>query len=222
MDRSVLIGMTTGAVFMFVFGVVWLLLGLFRGRPSPAWLRVSLLIIAIALGGSIAILSVRASRIPRDATPLSDQQIATNRQIALHFYVIFGIELAAIFLAAAVLSAIHYPDYILSGIALIVGVHFFPLAALFKAPLYYGTALVGCAIGLIGFFVEDAGLRQKIVGLSFGLLLWVTAAWITWMGLFSATRSVSTRNAPETSLAILRATAPQLVRVAGLESRYIH
>jgi hypothetical protein len=81
-------------------------------------------------------------------------------------------------LAVVVLKAIHYPDYILCGIALIVGVHFFPLAALFRAPVYYGTALAGCAIGLAGFFVADPGVRQKVVGISFGLLLWATAAWI--------------------------------------------
>jgi hypothetical protein len=81
------------------------------------------------------------------------------------------------------LRAIHYPDYILCGIAFIVGVHFFPLAALFRTPLYYGTALAGTAIGLIGFFMTDAALRQKVVGISFGVLLWATAAWISWIGL---------------------------------------
>jgi hypothetical protein len=178
MDRSVLLGMTNGAAVMFGFGVVWLLIGLLRGRPSPAWLRIALLLVGMALGASIIALGSRASRMARDASPPTAQQIATNRQIGLHFYVIFGIELGAIFLAVVTLKAIHYPDYILCGIALIVGVHFFPLAALFRAPVYYGTALAGCAIGLAGFFVADPGVRQKVVGISFGLLLWATAAWI--------------------------------------------
>ena len=104
---------------------------------------------------------------------------------------IFGVELAAIFLAVVVLRLLHYPDYILCGIALIVGVHFFPLAALFKAPVYYGTALLGCAIGLVGFFMSDAGLRHKVVGISFGLLLWATAAWITWTGFAAMPRVLS-------------------------------
>jgi hypothetical protein len=136
---------------------------------------------------------MRASSTPRNAAPVTSQQTATNRQVALHFYVIFGIELGAIFLAVVALRAIHYPDYILCGIAFIVGVHFFPLAALFRTPLYYGTALVGTAIGLIGFFMTDDALRQKVVGMSFGILLWVTAAWIAWIGL-AAPRVV--RNLP--------------------------
>jgi hypothetical protein len=94
--------------------------------------------------------------------------------------------LAAIFLSVVVLRLLHYQDYILCGIALIVGVHFFPLAALFKAPLYYATGLLGCAIGFVGFFMADAGLRQKVVGISFGLVLWATAIWIALLGLSTA------------------------------------
>jgi hypothetical protein len=183
MDRSALLGMTTGAVVMFGFGVLWLLLGLFRGARSPAWLRLSLLFMGIVLGASIATLAVRSSGLPLDATPLTAQQVAINREIGRHFYLIFGAEVVAIFLVVAVLRIIHYPTYILCGIALIVGVHFVPLAALFKSPLFYGTGLGGCAIGLGGFFIADDGLRQKVVGISFGLLLWATAAWIAWVGL---------------------------------------
>jgi hypothetical protein len=132
MDRSTLLGMTTGAAFMFTFGVVWLPLGLFRGRPSPAWLRFSLLVVGSALGASIAVLGLRASGIPPVAAPLAAQEIVANREIVRHFYMILGVELAAIFLSVVVLRLLHYQDYILCGIALIVGVHFFPLAALFK------------------------------------------------------------------------------------------
>jgi hypothetical protein len=219
MDRSTLLGITTGAASMFGFGVIWLLVGLFRGHPSPAWLRLSLLFAGIVLGASIGALGVRASRLPHDAVPLSAQQIAINRQIGLHFYVIFGIELAAIFLAVIVLRAIHYPDYILCGIALIVGVHFFPLAALFRTHLYYGTALLGCAISLIGFFVADASLRQKVVGISFGLLLWATAAWITWIGI-SAAPQVSGKLPRKLGVKSLRLTAPQPAPGVALVSRY--
>jgi hypothetical protein len=186
-----LIGMTTGAAVMFGFGIVWLLLGLFRGRRSPRlqasrWVTISLLVAGIVLGGAIADLGLRASRRAVNPIPLSRQQVATDREIARHFYLIFGAELAAIALAVVVLNVIHQPGYILSGIALIVGVHFFPLAALFRAPLYYATGALGCAIGVAGFLVADTGFRQKFVGLSFGLLLWMTALWIVWTGLAAA------------------------------------
>ena len=191
MDRGTLLGMATGAGVMFGFGIVWLLIGLFRGRPSPRWLRLSLLLAGIALGASIVTLGVRASHLPANASPVTARQAAINREIGRHFYLILGVELVAIFVAVVVLSAFRYPDYILCGIALIVGVHFFPLAALFRAPVYYGTGLGGCAIGLVGFFMGDENLRQKVVGTLFGLLLWTTAGWISWLGLSTASRVVS-------------------------------
>jgi hypothetical protein len=168
---------------MFGFGVLWILIGLLSGRHSPAWLRISLLFVGIGLGASIAIMGARASGLMASAVPPTPRQVAVSREIGRHFYMIFGFEMAAIFLAVIVLKALRCADYILSGIALIVGVHFFPVAALFHWPAYYATALMGCAIGLLGFFVEDSALRQKIVGVSFGLLLWGTAAFITWIGM---------------------------------------
>ncbi len=186
MDRATLMGMTTGAAVMFGFGIIWLLVGLLQGRPSPPWLRLSLLFVGTVLGASIVTLGLRTSRLPRSAAPLTAQQVATNRLIGRTFYLVSGIEFAAIFLAVVVLRALHYQDYILCGVAFIVGVHFIPLAPLFKAPVYYGTGILGCAIGLVGFFVADAVLRQKVVGISFGLLLWATAAWTAWQGLAAA------------------------------------
>lgn len=181
--------MTMGAGFMFGFGVVWLLIGLFSGRPSPAWLKSALIVIGVGLGAAILTLGVQASHLP-NAASLSPQQAAINREIGNHFYLIFGLELAAIFVAVVALNALHHPDFILCGVALIVGVHFVPLAALFHAPIYYWTGFLGCGIGLIGFFIADSMLRQKVVGLSFGMLLWITAGWIAILGFQLTARAV--------------------------------
>jgi hypothetical protein len=195
MRREVLIGMTTGmttgAAFMWGFGALWLLMGLFRGRPSPPWLRICLLAAGIVLASSVAFLARRASQTPSSHVALTAQQMAVDREIGKRFYIVFGLELAAILVAVLVLRALHFPDYISCAVALIVGVHFFPLAALFESPVYYGTGLLGCAIGLLGFFIADATMRQKAVGLSFGLVLWATAAWIVFFALAGGNRLVS-------------------------------
>jgi len=41
---------------------------------------------------------------------------------------------------------------------------------------YYVTALLGRLIGVAGLLIADPALRHSIVGLSFGLLLWLTVA----------------------------------------------
>jgi len=175
--------MTIGAAVMFSFGILWLLIGLLRGRAAPAWLQVALLFVGAVLGTTLVNLGLRVSHLPHATVTVSPQQAATSREIGRHFYVIFGAEVAAIFLTVLVLKVLRYPDAILSGIAFIVGVHFIPVAALFRAPVYYTTGIMGCLIGLGGFFVGDAELRQRIVGLTFGLLLWGTSAWIVWLAL---------------------------------------
>jgi hypothetical protein len=71
---------------------------------------------------------------------------------------------------------VHRPDFIAAVIALIVGLHFFPLASLFGRPIYYGTGILGCAIGSFALFVSEPRLRTSVVGLSFGSLLWITTA----------------------------------------------
>jgi hypothetical protein len=187
MKREVLIGMTTGAAFMWGFGAFWVLMGLFRGRPSSRWLRLSLLCVGIVLAASVAFLAKRAAQTPPSQVALTEQQIAANRDLVKRFNIVFGLEIAAILVAVVVLRALHSPEYILCAIALIVSIHFLPLAALFESPVYYGTGLLGCAIGLVGFFIADTGMRQKVVGLSFGVLLWATCLWIV----FSASVSSS-------------------------------
>src|SRR5450755_1992544 len=109
--------MTTGAVLLFGFGIVWLLIGLLSGRPSPAWLRISLLFGGIALGTCIAIMGVRASGMMASAVPLTPRQVAIDREIGRHFYLIFGFEMASVFVAVAALKALRCADYILSGVA---------------------------------------------------------------------------------------------------------
>lgn len=182
MDRNVLVGMTTGATIMLGFGIAWLLIGVLVA-PSSTGLRLSLLLAGIALGVSVAIMGLRASRLPRNTVPPTAEQIAAGRAIGLRFGLIFGLETVAILLAVAVLNGIRRPDFIPCAIAGIVGLHFFPLAPLFKAPIYNVTGFLGCVIGLAGVVVPDAVLRQKVVSISFGLLLWATTAWIAWKGL---------------------------------------
>jgi hypothetical protein len=185
MQREVLIGMATGAAFMWGFGVLWILMGIFRGRSSSTRLRVCMLFAGIVLAGSVVFLARRAAQTPPSHVASTEQQIAASRDIVKRFYIVFGLELAAILVAVIVLRALHFPEYISCAIALIVGIHFLPLAALFASPVYYVTGLLGCAIGVVGFFMADGAMRQKVVGLSFGLLLWATCAWIV----FSASLS---------------------------------
>ena len=119
---------------------------------------------------------MRASHFSGGASSPSPQQSVASRQIGRQFGWITAIEGAAILLAVIVLNVTRRPNYIASVIALVVGLHFFPLARLFGVSSYYATALLGCMIGIVGLRISDPVLRNRVVGLCFGLLLWVTSA----------------------------------------------
>lgn len=176
MDSHVVSGVARGATIIFLFGVLWLTIGLATGRRSPLWLRGSILLAGLLLAALVARLDLRAVRLSRLAPPLTAEQQAIGKQVGRRFGWITGLEGGAIVLAVIILNVVRRPDYILSTIALIVGLHFFPLAGLFASPFYCLTGLAGCAIGVAGYFVADPRLRASVVGLSFGLLLWLTVA----------------------------------------------
>jgi hypothetical protein len=99
-----------------------------------------------------------------------------SQQTGRRFGWITAIEGGAIFLAIVLLNVVHHPQFIAPVIAIIVGLHFFPLASLFGARVYYATGSLGCAIGMTGLLISDPALRMSFVGLSFGSLLWLTVA----------------------------------------------
>ena len=176
MNPKALSGMTTGAVIMFLFGVIWFLAGLAGGRFFPVWMRAGLPVVGLVLAAWIVMLAVRAARVARNAPPPTAEQEAIGRTIGRRFGRINGIQGGAIFLAIVALNVVHRPDFIAPAIAVIVGLHFLPLAGLFQRPSYYVTGLLGCAIGVAGFLIPDPSARLSVVGLSFGLLLWLTVA----------------------------------------------
>ncbi len=166
---------------MFGFGIGWLAIGV-SVAPSSVGLRLSLLLAGIAVGVSVAIMGIRAVRLPRGTVPPTAEHVAAGRAIGRRFGLVFGLETLAILVAVAVLNGIHQPDYSPCAIAVIVGIHFFPLAPLFKAPIYNVTGILGCVVGVAGFFIADAVLRQKAVSIWFGLVLLGTAGRIAWKG----------------------------------------
>ena len=176
MNPQALLGITIGSTVMFVFGAIWLLLGFCAGRPSPGWLRAAFLIAGVSIAVWIAVTGIRARSIARSAAAPSRKEEMRDREIGRRFELITGAEGLAILVAVVGLNVAHRPNLILPVIAAIVGLHFFPLAALFGSPAYYVTGVLGCAISLAGFLTYDPALRKTVVGLSFGTLLWLTVA----------------------------------------------
>jgi len=167
-------GTLIGCAVMFGFGILWVFVGLSGGRFSPGWVRIGLAAAAGVLAAWIGLFTIRFIRGHQHAAPASPEQDMLARRIGRRFGLINAVQWGAIIAAIIALNVIHRTGFIAPAIAVIVGIHFFPLAAVFRQPSYYATGTLGCIIGVIGFLIADDAARLSVVGLSFGLLLWLT------------------------------------------------
>ncbi|MEO8956610.1 MAG: hypothetical protein ABI465_18825 [Ktedonobacteraceae bacterium] len=84
--------------------------------------------------------TLRAARsLPRAASP---EIAAARKKLIRRFGAVVGVEMLFFLLANVILLQIHHYEYLVPIILLIVGVHFFPVAALFKMWPYYLTGLL--------------------------------------------------------------------------------
>lgn len=85
-----------------------------------------------------------------------------------------AVEGVAIFAAVTVLVNLGRRDLIAPAVAIIVGVHFLPLARWFPAPIYYLTAALLVAVGMAGAGVQNLPARVLTVGIGAAAVLWLS------------------------------------------------
>lgn len=151
-------------VFMAGFAAAWWVMGL--GLHAP--------IGQLAVGPivSIAMILVARWRL-KNTPPASDAMVARRRRI-------IGWALGGEGLAIAVVSHLMVKAgliaFIVPAVAIIVGLHFLPLAKLFKVKIYYVAGVLITLAGIAGLAV-DAPHRALVTGLSAAALLWLTCAY---------------------------------------------
>ncbi|MFD8237259.1 DUF7010 family protein [Streptomyces sp. NPDC059696] len=89
------------------------------------------------------------------------------------------VELVAVFAVIAASNAAGRPEAVPAGIALVVGLHFFPLARLYDQWQYRWTASLLTAVAIAGFVLVAAGLAdgtvRLVVGLGSATVLWASS-----------------------------------------------
>jgi hypothetical protein len=178
--RAEVRGRALGLFFMTIFGACWVLAGVgVSGVDNPA----RLVIWVAGLVTTVGLLLV-GLRLLADAGHLSGDVNtvgrARGRRLGWLFGLVFGAELVLIIAVSNALSALAFDRLILPSIAVVVGLHLVPLAAMFRVPVYYVT---GCALvvlglaGIVGILATGSEARWSAgVGFSVGVALWATAA----------------------------------------------
>jgi len=198
--RPAVPGIASGIFFMAFFGAYWGFTSAFY-MSSPfqfiAFLVVGLVtLVLFAIGG---IFLKYALSLPET---LSQEDEAESKRIWVWFGIIFGIEFLLIAISSTLLSTFQRDVFIAPAIALIVGIHFFPLARLFRVPVFSMTGELLSVLALVALIALLLGLPiagsspynwSLFVGIGTTLILWLTAVYITQFG-FRVMRRGTSKN----------------------------
>ncbi|MFI6119584.1 hypothetical protein ACIBCU_06990 [Streptomyces sp. NPDC051064] len=159
-----------GTAVLSVFALVWAFAGASGLASSGAALAVE--IIAVPATAAAFHLAYRKGAAP------SPRLVSLPADWARSVGIVNVVEIAAIFAVIAACNATGHPAFIPPAIALVVGLHFVPLARLYDQWQYKGTAALLSAVAVLGFALIAAGLDgsvRAVVGLGSAVTLWASA-----------------------------------------------
>jgi hypothetical protein len=155
-------GVVVGSVVAITFGTVFVLVNS-AGLPHP-WLLVvrvaGLLVAVLLLVGLVLVARKAPTAAPAEASGFVDRR----------FWIIVVLEAVALFGGLFVVNGVlHRTAVSVAWVALVVGVHFFGLAWIWRIPLYHWLGATMTVLGLAGFVIYALGGTAAIVGLVAGV-----------------------------------------------------
>lgn len=166
--REALTGTALGTVLMAFFTVVWAAIANFglHGADHHLWLFSCS---ASATGCTVygIYLYVISRRLSAAKTP---DDRAQKKQKMKWFGIIFGLEGLMIPVAVNFVIWIGHQELIFPAIALVVGLHFFPMARLFNRKIDFWLASWSCLIALVGVICGVANIGgNKVIAAFTGM-----------------------------------------------------
>jgi hypothetical protein len=160
-----------GTLVLSVFALVWA----FAGASGLAWSAAALAveIVAVPLTAVAIFLAYRKGAAP------SPRTVSLPGNWARAVGIVNIVEVVAVFAVIAASNASGRPEFIPAAIALVVGLHFIPLARFYDQWQYKGTAVLLSVVAALGFALIAAGLPgesvRAVVGTACAVVLWVSA-----------------------------------------------
>ena len=142
-------GIASGLFMMAFFTLMWSAIA-FGGLTGTVY-QWGLLVFTVLAGLFISkgvILYSEAKRFPKVT---SEADIAEEKRMGKWFGIIFGAEGLGIFVGINIVNNLGHPDLLFPVIALVVGLHFYPLAKVFKRTVDYYLASWATLIAVLGF-----------------------------------------------------------------------
>ncbi|MGH9474000.1 MAG: hypothetical protein ACRD1M_14800 [Terriglobales bacterium] len=188
-------GMGMAVLFLGLFGGLWMIAAL--NTESLVWVLICALLPASLLALRGLGLLHTSRRVAATEPELTAEEREQRHVMGRYFALTFIAEFGAIAIAANVLESTNQSAWILAAIGFIVGVHFIPLARIFKYPLYYWTGGVEIALcALIAWIMRGRLLlADPLFGLAMGLTLWLTVLVVLVQARWLAVRALAAEQA---------------------------
>jgi hypothetical protein len=150
--------MRVGIVVLCVFAAIWGAAGVLVGHMPGAWTALPIVVSAAVLAFALRSPGSRVKPGPH-----------VGRLVGIWS----GVEGAVMFVAANVLIQTGHREALMPAFAIIVGLHFLPLARGIPMRLYYRTGAALIAVGLVALL---APVNVPLwIGISAAIILWVSA-----------------------------------------------
>jgi hypothetical protein len=159
-----------GAMFLVLNGGAWLVIGVLKGY---GWSLVALAaIVTVTL--LLYFAAHRKFGANRGAYD-SEATLPETKRANSIFNVVNVIQWSLVFVVSVVLIVLRHPEWIIPSIILIVGIHFFPLAAAFKVRRHYATGTAMTFLAITYPFCASGGPNSAVGCLGAGIILWTSS-----------------------------------------------
>jgi len=131
-------GIASGLLMMAFFTLLWSGIAYHGLEKTNYWYIVLIFAVCAARFTIDGIKLFKVAKFYPELT--SEADIAEEKKMSKWFGIIFGAEGVGIFVAINIVTNIGHPDLVIPVIALVVGLHFYPLAKVFKRTIDYYLA----------------------------------------------------------------------------------
>ncbi|WP_394426089.1 hypothetical protein [Streptomyces sp. SGAir0957] len=162
-----------GALVLSVFGLLWAFAGASGTGSGTDAVPLAIEVAAVLVTAGALYLGYRGGAAP------SPRTVNLPEKWARGVGIVNTVEVVAIFAVIAAANATDRQGLIPVGIALVVGLHFFPLSRLYDQWQYKWTAALLTAAAVVGLVLYAAGVADEsvrvVVGLVSAVVLWASA-----------------------------------------------